>query len=87
MITLFNHIIAYLYIYIYIYICIYICIYIYVYIYVYIYICLYIYIYIYIYMVKSHEMDTHLRLCPQQWGSHYYIISRISLIDGLYSVI
>ena len=25
--------------------------------------------------------------CPQQWGSHYYIILKIYLIDGLYSVI
>ena len=25
--------------------------------------------------------------CPRQWGANYYIILRIFLIDGLYSVI
>ena len=30
---------------------------------------------------------THLGSCPQQWGSHYYIIFKIFITDGLYSVI
>ena len=30
---------------------------------------------------------THLGFCPQQWGSHYYIILKLFIIDGLYSVI
>ena len=30
---------------------------------------------------------THLGLCPQHWGSHYYIFRKILLTDRLYSVI
>ena len=53
----------------------------------YIYIYKYIYIYIYIYIGQIPRNGLTLGSCPQQVGSHYYIILKIFLIDGLYSVI
>ena len=45
-----------------------------------------IYMYIYIYG-QIPQNGLTLGSCPQRWGSHYYIIFKIFLIDGLYSVI
>ena len=36
------------------------------------------------YLVKSQES---LGSCPQLWGPHYYIILKIFVIAGLYSVL
>ena len=38
-------------------------------------------------MWSNHTKWTHLGVCLQKWGSHYYIILRILLTDGLYSII
>ena len=43
--------------------------------------------FIYLEMVKSTKLTHVGGSCQQQWGSHYYMILRIFLIDGLYSVI
>ena len=40
-----------------------------------------------IYMVKFHEMDSLWGPVRNSGGSHYFIIFKIFLIDGLYSVI